>query len=74
MARKLKVEIFHYDCNITGETFKVTKKAKNPDELMSVKAYYEMNPEEDDRPEHIKIQIAQNEPVVLETPEDLGEN
>ncbi|WP_372652053.1 hypothetical protein [Halobacteriovorax sp.] len=53
MARKKKKEIFRYDCTLTGETYKTTKKAKNPEELISVAAYYELNPENDDRPEHI---------------------
>lgn len=53
MARKKKKEIFRYDCTLTGETYKTTKKAKNPEELVSVAAYYELHPEKDDRPEHI---------------------
>lgn len=54
MARKQKKQIFRYDCTITGETFKTTKKAPHPDELICVKAFYELNPEKDDRPEAIK--------------------
>ncbi len=46
---------------MTGETFKTTREAPNPSELVSVKAYYELNPEEDDRPEEIKKQIQANE-------------
>ena len=29
-------------------------KAENPDKLISVAGWYEMNPENDDRPEHVK--------------------
>ncbi len=54
MARKQKKQIFRYDCTITGETFKTTKKAPHPEELICVKAFYELNPEKDDRPEAIK--------------------
>lgn len=61
MARKKFKKIFRYSCTLTGEEFKVTAEAKNPDDLMSVKAFYEMNPERDDRPEHIKIQLEQEE-------------
>jgi hypothetical protein len=61
VARKKHKKIYRYSCTLTGEEFKVTAEAKNPDELMSVKAYYEMNPEKDDRPEHIKIQQQQQE-------------
>lgn len=61
MARKKFKKIFRYSCTLTGEEFKVTAEAKNPDDLMSVKAFYEMNPERDDRPEHIKVQLEQEE-------------
>lgn len=57
MARKKKVQIFKYNCTITDEEFKTTAKADNPDDLISVAAYYEMNPEKDDRPEHIKKEL-----------------
>lgn len=57
MARKKKVQIFKYRCTITDEEFKTTAKADNPDDLISVAAYYEMNPEKDDRPDHIKKEL-----------------
>jgi len=58
VAKRRREKItYKYDCNITGETFTVSKKADNPDDLMSVKAYYEMNPEMDDRPEDIKKKL-----------------
>ena len=59
MARKKHVQFYFYECQITGEKYKLTKEAKNPDELMSIKAYYELHPEEDDRPEHIKKQLGE---------------
>lgn len=57
MARKKHIKIYHYECSITGETYKTTQEAANPDELMSVNAYYELHPEEDDRPDHIKKEL-----------------
>ena len=57
MAKKSrkKIEVFHYDCSLTGESFKTNKKATNPEELVSVRAFYELNPDLDDRPEKIKV-------------------
>lgn len=57
MARKKNIQIFRYKCTMTDEEFKTTRKAPNPDDLISVASYYEMNPEEDDRPEHIKKEL-----------------
>lgn len=57
--RKVKKEIFRYDCTITGESYKTTRKAPNPEELISVKAYYDLNPEKDDRPQTIKKELGE---------------
>lgn len=58
MAKRKKFKkIYRYQCTMTEEEFKTTREAPNPDDLMSVKAYYEMHPEEDDRPEDIKKQL-----------------
>lgn len=57
MARKKQIKIYHYECSITGETYKTTQESKNPEELVSVNAYYELHPDEDDRPEHIKKEL-----------------
>lgn len=57
VARKKNVQIYRYKCTITDEEYKTTEKAENPDDLISVQAYYEMNPELDDRPEHIKKEL-----------------
>ncbi len=61
MARKKFKKIYRYSCTLTGEEFKVTTECKNTDDLMSVKAYYELNPDKDDRPEHIKVQLEQEQ-------------
>lgn len=42
---------------MTGEVITVTEKSENPDDLVSVKAYYEMHPEKDDRPADIKKKL-----------------
>ena len=55
--RRKEKKTYKYECNLTGEKYVLTQKAENPDDLMSVTAYYEMNPEDDDRPEHIKKQL-----------------
>lgn len=58
MSKKKKIkQIYRYDCTMTGESYKTTREAKNPDDLVSVKAYYELNPEEDDRPIEIKKEL-----------------
>lgn len=63
MARRRKRDeiIYKYNCSITDEEFKLKTKAHNPDELVSVKGYYELNPEKDDRPAHIKKQLGLDE-------------
>lgn len=61
MARKIKKEIFRYQCTITGEEYKTTSKAPRPDELVSVSAYYQLHPEIDDRPENVKKELALTE-------------
>ena len=57
MAKRKSKVFYNYECTITGEKYKTTKKADNPDELVSVEAYYELNPEDDDRPEHIQEKV-----------------
>lgn len=55
--RKKEKKIYKYECTLTGESYKVTEKAANPDDLVSVKAYYELNPDKDDRPLDVKKQL-----------------
>lgn len=55
--RKKEKKFYKYECAMTGEQYTVTAKAENPDDLMSVKAYYEMHPEKDDRPADIKKKL-----------------
>ena len=58
MPKRKSVQTYHYKCTITEQEFKTTREAPSPDELVSVKAWYELNPEEDDRPESVKKQFA----------------
>ena len=54
MARRKKVQkTYRYKCTITDEEFKTTKQASNPEELISVAAFYDLNPDRDDRPKNI---------------------
>ena len=59
--RRRGKQFFTYECSISGRSFKRTRKIDNTDELVSVSAYYELQPENDDRPEHIKEKIAAEE-------------
>lgn len=57
MKRKREKITYNYQCSLSGEEFVMTEKAKEPKELLSVKAYYEMNPDMDDRPAVIKKKL-----------------
>ncbi len=57
MARKKHIQIFRYKCTMTDEEYKTTRKITNVDDLISVNSYYELNPDMDDRPEHIKVEL-----------------
>jgi hypothetical protein len=57
MKRRREKMTYNYECSLTGEQFVTTEKAPNPKELLSVKAYYEMNPDKDDRPAVIKKKL-----------------
>ena len=66
MAYKKHREFYKYHCTITNEAFTLTRKAEHPDELVSVAAWYELNPQHDDRPQNRKtaavVAEASNEP------------
>ena len=55
--RRKEKKLYKYECTLTGDKYTLTEKAENPDDLMSVKAYYEMHPEKDDRPKDIKKKL-----------------
>ncbi len=56
--KKHYTETYTYKCSITEEEFKLTRKIKKTDELISIQAYYQLYPEKDDRPEQIKKQYS----------------
>lgn len=62
MNRKRKPgrKTYKYECTLTGDVYKVSAEAPSPDDLVSVQAYYELNPEKDDRPEVVKIKLGVN--------------
>lgn len=73
MAKKKFERIIKYKCTITGEEFKLNTEAPSPSELVSLRAYYELHGEEDDRPEHIKKQISLTPMFEEESEEEIQE-
>lgn len=57
MKRRREKVTYAYQDSLTGEEFILTEKAQNPKELLSVKSYYEMNPDMDDRPAIVKKKL-----------------
>jgi len=57
MKRRREKVTYNYQCSLTAEEFVTTEKAPNPKELLSIKAYYEMNPDMDDRPAIVKKKL-----------------
>jgi len=62
-VRKKKKMIYKLKCTISGQVFKTTRQAPSPDDLVSVRAYYELNPDEDDRPNVIKVALENEAPA-----------
>lgn len=57
LRRKRERVTYDYECTLTGQTYTRTEKAPNPQDLVSVKGWYEMNPDKDDRPAVIKKKL-----------------
>jgi hypothetical protein len=57
MKRRREKMTYNYECSLTGEQYVLHEKAANPKELLSVKGYYDMHPEMDDRPAIIKKKL-----------------
>jgi hypothetical protein len=57
MKRRREKITYNYECSLTNEQYVTTAKAPNPKELLSIKAYYEMNPDMDDRPAVVKKKL-----------------
>jgi hypothetical protein len=62
MKRRRERMTYNYECSLTGEQFVMTEKAPNPKDLLSVKAYYDMHPDMDDRPAIIKKKLGVGNP------------
>lgn len=57
MKRRREKITYNYECSLTGEGYVTTEKAPHPKDLVSIKAYYDMNPDMDDRPAVIKKKL-----------------
>lgn len=57
MAKRRSKRIYRYKCSLTEQEIKVTSEAPQPEELVTVEAYYQLHPEEDDRPESALAQL-----------------
>jgi hypothetical protein len=55
--RRREKRSYKYECTMTEEKYVLTQKAENPEELISVGSFYEMNPELDDRTEDVKKKL-----------------
>ncbi len=69
MAKKRFKKIYKYECSLSGEEYKTTKEAQNPDELLSINAYYELNPDEDDRPQKYRQNLVSVDKNITNTEE-----
>ena len=50
MKKRKEKSFYKYQCTLTAEEFITTRQAPHPDELVSVRAYYDLHASEDDRP------------------------
>ena len=61
MKKRKEKTFYKYQCTLTQEEFITTRQAPHPDELISVKAYYDLHAQEDDRPAVMKARLGLNE-------------
>ena len=71
--RKPRKQVYTYECSLTGQSIKTTRKVDNPEELGSVRAFYELNPEMDDRPEAITKGLGDVEETMMPSEEEESE-
>jgi hypothetical protein len=57
MKRRKERILYNYECTLTGEQFTTTEKATNQKELISVKGYYQLHTDKDDRPALMKMKL-----------------
>lgn len=68
--RRREKQTYRYECSLTNEKFALTRKVdKKAADLLSVEAYYEFNPEEDDRTEAVKKQAKIDQRIRIEAAE-----
>lgn len=73
MYKKKKEKVFYkYKCTLTGEEFLTTRQAPHPDELTSVRAYYDLHSQEDDRPQVMKVRLNLEGPAPMASDESQG--
>ena len=72
MSKKKIKKIYKYECNVSGEQFKTTSEAPSPGDLMTTSAFYQMHPEEDDRPIEIKLKVKNEEETAAALKASLG--
>lgn len=71
MKRRKEKITYQYECTLTNEAFITTAKAPNPKELVSIRAYYELHPDKDDRPLIMKKKLGLDKPLPTnETPQE----
>jgi len=61
MFKKKKKFFYKYRCTLTEKEYTVNRQAPHPDELVSVKGYYQLHTDEDDRSEDVKRQVQYEE-------------
>ena len=62
MAKRRKEKrTYKYQCTITGKDYIRTTKTDKTDDLVSIDAYYQLNPEKDDRTEVVKKRLGVGE-------------
>ncbi len=59
--RKREQRTYKYECTLTGKEYRLTQKVEKTDELVSVDAFYQLNPDQDDRPVAIKKRLGVEE-------------
>ena len=71
--RRKEKKTYKYECTLTGQSYVVTQKVENPDDLVSVAGYYELHPEKDDRPADVKKKLGPVEQLGSAEPLDSVE-
>ena len=68
--REKAKRFYNYECSLSGDSYRLTEKVENIEDLTSINAYYELNPEDDDRPAVIRKKLGLDEEQVEEASEE----